>query len=124
MGDVSEAKEVFTELKRQILERVDLSRDVSDEEMQELIDEVVISYGKEQAVSLNERRTVSCTPQDGCSSGAAGGAGCDGDHGKWHERDLSGEGWNAQPMGEEFLLRRTDTGRDPADHQRMQPGGQ
>ena len=55
MGDVSEAKEVFTELKRQILERVDLSRDVSDEEMQELIDEVVISYGKEQAVSLNER---------------------------------------------------------------------
>ena len=38
MGDVSEAKEVFTELKRQILERVDLSRDVSDEEMQELID--------------------------------------------------------------------------------------
>lgn len=27
-------------------------------------------------------------------------------------RDLSGEGWNAQPMGEEFLLRRTDTGRD------------
>ena len=55
MGDVSEAKEIFTELKRQILERVDLSRDVSDEEMQELIDEVVISYGKEQAVSLNER---------------------------------------------------------------------
>ena len=38
MGDVSEAKEVFTERKRQILERVDLSRDVSDEEMQELID--------------------------------------------------------------------------------------
>ena len=55
MGDVSEAKEVFTELKRQILARVDLSRDVSDEEMQELIDEVVISYGKGQAVSLNER---------------------------------------------------------------------
>ena len=48
MGDVSEAKEIFTELKRQILERVDLSRDVSDEEMQELIDEVVISYGKER----------------------------------------------------------------------------
>ena len=85
MGDVSEAKEIFTELKRQILERVDLSRDVSDEEMQELIDEVVISYGK---------------------------------------RDLSGEGWNAQPMGEKFLLRRTDTGRDPADHRCMQPGGQ
>ena len=32
-----------------------LSGVITDEEMQELIDEVVISYGKEQAVSLNER---------------------------------------------------------------------
>ncbi len=46
---------MFAELKRQILERVDLSREVSDEEMQELIDEVVLSYGKENHLSLNER---------------------------------------------------------------------
>ena len=45
----------FLELKEQILERVDLSREVPDEEMQELIDEVVLTYGKEQHLSLNER---------------------------------------------------------------------
>jgi pilus assembly protein CpaF len=55
MEQVSEAAEVFAELKRRILERVDLSREVPDEEMQELIDEVVISYGKEKHLSLNER---------------------------------------------------------------------
>lgn len=129
MGDVSEAKEVFTELKRQILERVDLSRDVSDEEMQELIDEVVISYGKEQAVSLNERCRLKkelfhalrkmdvlqeLLEEPDVTEIMVNGM----------NRDLSGEGWNAQPMGEEFLFRRTDTGRDPADHRRMQPGGQ
>jgi pilus assembly protein CpaF len=51
----SEANAAFAELKRQILERVDLSREVPDEEMQELIDEVVLSYGKEQHISLDER---------------------------------------------------------------------
>lgn len=45
----------FLELKEQILKRVDLSREVPDEEMQELIDEVVLTYGKEQHFSLNER---------------------------------------------------------------------
>ena len=47
--------ELCEELKKQILERVDLSRDVSDEEIQELIDEVVLSCGKERHLSLNER---------------------------------------------------------------------
>lgn len=47
--------EQFSELKRQVLERVDLSREVPDEEMQELIDEVVLSYGKEFSLSLNEK---------------------------------------------------------------------
>lgn len=55
MEDVSEASEVFAELKRQILERVDLSREISDEEMQELIDEVVLSYGKEKHLPLDEK---------------------------------------------------------------------
>jgi len=52
---ISEVPEVYAELKKQILERVDLSREVSDEEMQELIDEVVLAYGKERYISLNER---------------------------------------------------------------------
>lgn len=55
MEHVSEASAVFAELKRQVLERVDLSREVPDEEMQELIDEVVLSYGKEKYLPLNEK---------------------------------------------------------------------
>ena len=37
MGHVSDAPEQFAELKRQVLDRVDLSREVSDEEMLDLI---------------------------------------------------------------------------------------
>lgn len=57
MGQASGAgaSKSFLDLKRQILEQVDLSREVPDEEMQELIDEVVLAYGKEQHLSLNER---------------------------------------------------------------------
>ncbi|MCD8241149.1 MAG: CpaF family protein [Lachnospiraceae bacterium] len=55
MAKKSESSELYAELKRQILERVDLSREVPDEEMQELIDEVVLSCGKERHFPLNER---------------------------------------------------------------------
>ncbi|MBS6397755.1 MAG: CpaF family protein [Clostridiales bacterium] len=55
MDYVSEDTERFTELKRRILDQVDLSREVPDEEMQELIDEVVLSYGKEQYLALDEK---------------------------------------------------------------------
>lgn len=55
MSQRTEAPKRFSELKRQILEKVDLSREVPDEEMQELIDEVVLSYGKENRLLLNEK---------------------------------------------------------------------
>lgn len=55
MGHVSDTQKQFAELKRQVLTKVDLSREVPDEEMQDLIDEVVLSYGKEQHLSLNEK---------------------------------------------------------------------
>lgn len=55
MEQVSGTSERFLEMKSRILERVDLSREVPDEEMQELIDEVVLSCGKEQRISLNEK---------------------------------------------------------------------
>ncbi len=55
MEPYKEAPEVSNFLKEQILERVDLSREVPDEEMQELIDEVVLAYGKERHVPLNEK---------------------------------------------------------------------
>lgn len=55
MGQAAGSFERFSDLKRQILERVDLSREVSDHEMQDLIDEVVLAYGKEQHLTLNEK---------------------------------------------------------------------
>lgn len=55
MEQVSDVSGQFTELKRQVLERVDLSREVPDEEMQELIDEVILSCGKKQRLALNEK---------------------------------------------------------------------
>ena len=55
MEHVSDTSQVFAELKRQVLERVDLSREVPDEEMQELIDEVVLSYGRLGRLTLNEK---------------------------------------------------------------------
>ncbi len=55
MEPVSGETKVFEELKTQILEQVDLSREVSDEEMQDLIDEVILAYGKEQYLSLDEK---------------------------------------------------------------------
>lgn len=55
MEQVSDVLEQFSELKRRVLERVDLSREVPDEEMQELIDEVVLSHGKEKGLSLDEK---------------------------------------------------------------------
>ena len=51
----TEKAELYEELKSQILQRVDLSREVSDEEMQELIDEVILDCGKEKRLSLNEK---------------------------------------------------------------------
>lgn len=55
MGKETEASAVSAELKKRILDQVDLSREVPDEEMQELIDGVVLDYGREQHLSLNER---------------------------------------------------------------------
>lgn len=55
MEYVSEDSGTFAELKRQILDQVDLSREVSDEEIQELIDEVVLSYGREKHLPLDEK---------------------------------------------------------------------
>lgn len=55
MEPASGETKVFEELKKQILEQVDLSREVSDEEMQDLIDEVILVYGKEQYLSLDEK---------------------------------------------------------------------
>ena len=59
MEQAVKVSEYFAALKEQILERVDLSREVPDEEMQDLIDEVVLSCGREQHLTLNEK----CRPK-------------------------------------------------------------
>lgn len=55
MEQAVKVSEYFAALKEQILERGDLSREVPDEEMQDLIDEVVLSCGREQHLTLNEK---------------------------------------------------------------------
>ncbi len=45
----------FEELKERILEQVDLSREVPDDEMRDLIDEVVLASGRENYLPLNEK---------------------------------------------------------------------
>ena len=55
MGDVQGEADVFAHLKKQILDRIDLSREVPDEEIQDLIDEVLLICGKERHLPLNER---------------------------------------------------------------------
>ena len=59
MEQVSETSEKFLELKRQVLDRVDLSREVPDEEMQDLIDEVsVMLYQNREKEALDQLGTV------------------------------------------------------------------
>ena len=45
----------FEELKERILEQVDLSREVPDDEMRDLIDEVVLASVRENYLPLNEK---------------------------------------------------------------------
>ena len=47
--------DVFAHLKEEILERIDLSREVPDEEMQDLIDEVILARSREDRLTLDER---------------------------------------------------------------------
>ena len=80
MGEKSETERsgLYEELKSQILQRVDLSREVSDEEMQELIDEVILTCGKEKRLSLNEKYR---------------------NYGQWNRRDFSGKRRTVIPLG-------------------------
>lgn len=45
-------------LKKQVQERIDFSRDVSDEEIMEIIDSLVLITGKEYGISLEERGRI------------------------------------------------------------------
>ncbi len=51
-----ELKERGKRLKEQVLERLDLSRDMSDEEVLEIIDEVILDSSREQYLSLPDKK--------------------------------------------------------------------
>ena len=55
MDYVQEEAEGFIRLKEQILERIDLSREVPDEEIQDLIDQVILACKSERHIPLDER---------------------------------------------------------------------
>lgn len=55
MDYVQEEAEVFIRLKEQILGRIDLSREVPDEEIQDLIDQVILACKSERHIPLDER---------------------------------------------------------------------
>ena len=46
------------EIYQQLMSEMDLSREISDEEMQDLIDDMVISKGREYGLSLLERQEM------------------------------------------------------------------
>ncbi|MCM1183073.1 MAG: CpaF family protein [Roseburia sp.] len=46
------------EISAQVRERIDLSREVSDEEIQDIIDDMIVSFGRRNALSLAERQEL------------------------------------------------------------------
>ena len=56
MPDINETKSI---LKRQIMEKIDLSRESTDEEIRELIDSAILSYSSQNRLSLQEKTRLS-----------------------------------------------------------------
>ncbi len=46
------------EISAQVREKIDLSREVSDDEIQEIIDDIIVSFGRRNALSLAERQEL------------------------------------------------------------------
>lgn len=121
--------ELCEELKKQILERVDLSREVSDEEIQELIDEVVLFCGKERHLSLNERCRIKRelfyalrkmdVLQELLEEKSVTEIMVNGTDGIFLEKNGKLSRW-----GKILFFKRTDSGYYPADYRSMQPGSQ
>lgn len=54
----SELEEIGKQLKEQVLGRLDLSRELSDEDVQEAIDEVILEHGRKQYLGLSEKKQL------------------------------------------------------------------
>lgn len=46
------------EISAQVREKIDLSREVSDDEIQDIIDDIIVSFGRRNALSLAERQEL------------------------------------------------------------------
>ena len=60
-------KEIFRALRRGLMDRLDLARELSDQEILDEIDQLILSGTPEVCLSLKEK--VELRPQAGCSSG-------------------------------------------------------
>ena len=61
-------KDVFRKLRQMLMEELDLSRELSDKEILDVIDELILNQIKGTASS----GTVLFCPQTGCASGTGG----------------------------------------------------
>ena len=70
-------KDVFRKLRQMLMEELDLSRELSDKEILDVIDELILNQIKDVRLALKEKGTASsgtvlfCT-QTGCASGTGG----------------------------------------------------
>lgn len=59
MSEKKSIKTIRTELKEAVLERISLSREMTDEEIQELIDQVIIQKGREYGLAYRQKQELS-----------------------------------------------------------------
>lgn len=59
MNEKKSIKTIRTELKEAVLERISLSREMTDEEIQELIDQVIIQKGREYGLAYRQKQELS-----------------------------------------------------------------
>lgn len=66
-------KDVFRKLRQMLMEELDLSRELSDKEILDVIDELILNQIKDVRLALKEKvQLVLFCPQTGCASGTGG----------------------------------------------------
>ncbi|MDE6713432.1 MAG: hypothetical protein K2K20_06815, partial [Lachnospiraceae bacterium] len=59
MNEKKTEKEIKTELKEAVQERISLFREMTDEEIRDLIDQVIIQKGREYGLVYEQKKTLS-----------------------------------------------------------------
>ena len=103
------AGEEIERLRRQIMEQIDLTRTVEDEEVYQLIEAQVRDFARERMLTLGEREAVVQTlfySLRKLDAGTAGRSGNHGDHGKRCRTYLLRESGTAVQSGVRVFLQR------------------